>query len=179
MSHNILRIQRVSQIMRHLCTVGVVLIPVGFIFIGLNFEQFLPYIKVTQTIGVDVRTIGGLNLALGFLCMLLPAIALIYGLWQLHHLFDLYGQAKFFTETNARCLRAFAGALFINALLVPIAGILLSLALTFNNPPGQKALSISVGSGELETAFVAAIFWVIAWIMQEGRRLADENEQII
>lgn len=177
--NNIQRIHKLSYMLQILCNLLILGLPLLMVYVWLNFEAFIPAISQTQHIPLQAEYIGPLNLILGFVFSLIPLAVGIYGLLKLRQLFALYRQSKFFSGENVLCLRAFAASLFANALLTPLTGALISVALTINNPPGERTLSISLGSPQLLMAFIAAIFFIIAWIMVEGRKLADENEQII
>ena len=176
---NVSQIQRLSYAMQQLCVIAIVTIPLLIAWIWLNFEQFADAIARQNNLMLQLEHIGPLSLALGFLCTMIPASVIIYGLLRLRALFLLYRSNIFFTDANARHLRAFSAALFVNALLTPITGTLLSIVLTMSNPPGQRSLSLAVGSHQIVTAFIAATFMIIAAIMVEGRKLADENAEII
>jgi hypothetical protein len=44
------------------------------------------------------------------------------------------------------------------------------------NPPGQRIVSIGFGSSEFMTLVVAGIIFVIAWVMDEGRIITEEQQ---
>ncbi|MFN3232915.1 MAG: DUF2975 domain-containing protein [Alphaproteobacteria bacterium] len=116
---------------------------------------------------------------LGFLISMIPAGALLYGLWRLQDAFSRFAAGEFFSRETIRCIRTFALMVLLQALLRPIASSMLSVLLTLQNPPGEKALAIRFGSGELEMLFVGGLFFAVAHLMAEGRRIADENAQIV
>lgn len=176
---NIKQIQRLSFIMQQLCLAGIILIPLMLAWIWLNFDQYIDVIASDHSLQLKPEYIGTSNILMGFLCSLIPAVILCYGLWRLRKLFALFCNKQFFTNANTRHLRAFSVALFANALLSPVIGALLSIILTINNPPGQRSLSIGISNHEISTLFIAATFMIIAGIMVEGRKLADENAEII
>lgn len=103
----------------------------------------------------------------------------LFGLWRLRRLFELYSVGQIFTVENARCLSSFAWALVVFAATRPLFGAVLSVVLTWRNAPGQRELAISLGSNEVGVAFVGALLLIIAWVMREGCRLAEENAQIV
>lgn len=176
---NIERIQRLSSTMQWLCRAAIALIPVCIVWAWLDFERFAPVIAGPNMHALQMEHIGPLNLAMGLIVSSIPAGVLVVGLYRLQALFGLYRRARFFTETNVRHLRAFAICLFVNALLLPLTGSALSVVLTMSNPPGERMLNVSVSSSHIATAFMGAVFMIIAGIMLEGRRLADENAEIV
>lgn len=176
---NIKRIQRLSYFMQQLCLAVMVAAPSALIAFWLNFERFAGTLAQQQSIPLQLEHIGPLNLILGFLVTLIPLSIVLYGLYHLRALFALYYQTMFFTKANVRHLRTFSISLFTYALLNPVITTLASVVLTMSNPPGQRSLIISVGSNQAAVAFIAAIFMIIAFIMVEGQKLADENAEII
>ncbi len=176
---NLYRIRRVSRAMMHLCSASFVLIPAVLALAWANFDLILR--NAPGVAGLPVRNggPGGLSLVLGFAISLAASGIILFGLWRLRRLFELYSHGRIFTAENAYCLRSFAWALVIFAVTKPLFGAALSVALTFRNPPGERALAISLGSNEFGVAFVGVLLLVIAWIMREGCRLAEENAQIV
>ena len=176
---NRLKIQRVSYVMRGACGLLMAVIPLSLVWLWVNHADWLPLAARQRGIWLLEENMTTGVLALGLLSSLLPAAAVIYGLWRLWQLFSLYIRGEFFSLANILCLLGFARALFISVLLVPLATALLGLVLTWHNPPGQRALILHFGSGQLGLLFIAAVLLVIAWIMREARELAEDNAEII
>ncbi len=177
--NNLKKIQRVSAFMQGFCLLLMVSLPVMLVGFWMNLDQLVPALAQQTGLPIRAQSLQPTTLGLGFACMAVPMAVLLYGIWRLYCLFGLYRQAQFFTRANAHHLLVFATTLFINVLLAPVVSGLLSVILTWHNPPGQKALSIGLGSQHLAALFVASAFMVIAWIMLEGKKLADENAEII
>jgi hypothetical protein len=55
----------------------------------------------------------------------------------------------------------------------------MTLALTFNNPPGQRMISIGFSSTDFSEIVTALMIIVVAWIMDEGRKLKEEQALVI
>ena len=125
------------------------------------------------------RSLPTISRVLGFLVSMVPAGVLIYGLARLRRLFRLYEVGDIFSADAARCLRQFAVAVMLQALLRPITGAALSVIMTFHNPPGERMLSLTIGSGEFAALLLGGLLLVIAWIMGEGARMADENRLFV
>lgn len=176
---NVQQIQQLSRFMQWLCTAAIIAMPLFAAWVWLDFERFAAPITQQYAIPIQLEHIGLINLMLGFLCSLIPVAVAIYGLLRLQALFALFRQTIFFTDANVRHIRAFSLTLFANALLTTITVALLSIVLTMNNPPGQRALSISISSHQIIMAFIAVIFAIIASIMIEGRKLAEDNAEIV
>ena len=51
--------------------------------------------------------------------------------------------------------------------------------LTLNNPPGQRHLSVGIGSDLVFTLFFAGLVWLMAAVIAQGQTLAEENEGFV
>lgn len=173
------KIQWVSHVVRGFCGFLILLIPLLLAWLWANPGDWLSGAARQQGIPVAAGSLTTGVLILGFLCSLLPAAAVIYGLYRLWQLFSLYTRGEFFSHHNIAALLGFARALFVSALLTPLATALLSVILTWHNPPGQRALVVHLGSGQVGVLLVAGIMLVIAWIMREALALAEDNAGII
>ena len=58
-------------------------------------------------------------------------------------------------------------------------GAVKSIIFSTTNPPGSRVVSISFTSEELTMLIVSGIVFLIAWVMDEGRCLKEENELTI
>lgn len=114
-------------------------------------------------------------LRLGGFVVNFPLVALqTYWLWQLKKLFGCYAQGKIFTLENTthikRTAQAFLGIAFMSVLV----GAASTVILTANNPVGHRMLSVTFGTPQLSDILTGLVLVVIAWIMDEGRRLKEE-----
>ncbi len=125
-----------------------------------------------RSLGLTARAIG---FAIGLPCI----IVLGYGLWHLDRMLLLWQREGFFTLMGIGHLRAFAGATLLSVLLgileMPVRGI------AFGSLAGntQQKLSIGVNSQGLMLIFVCSLFYLICGLMQEARKLAEENEGFV
>lgn len=176
---NLDKIRRVSRWLELACYAGMVCLPALILLVWIDFDRFGPLLAGSQGVPLHPENIGPMTRVLGFLCSMLPLSVILYGIWRLRKLFANYRQDELFNEANASHLLSFARMLFISVLLTPLAGALTSVVLTLDNPPGQRALVLSIGSEQFATLFIAGVFIAVAWIMREGQRLAAENQEFI
>ena len=175
---NTQKIQRVSALMSALCVLIVILLPLLLLWIWVDFERTngtLEYIGNAlrpETIALPYRI-------LGFIIRMVPVSLLMWGLFHLMALFELFRKAVFFSEANARLLHKSSMMLFFSTLASPIARALVSVAVTINNPSGQRAVVVNIESGDLNSLFVATVFLAVAWVMREAHALAQENAEFV
>lgn len=169
-------VRRVSKVMSALCLFSMLLLPTWIAIIWLEpdlFRLFAPDSNFKpESWSTTIRVIG-------FLISMIPSGVLIYGLFRLHRLFQRYATGQIFTTDAARHLKHFAVAILLQSLLQPMRGTALSVLLTFNNPPGKRSVTFHFGSDEIEALVIGGLLLVIAWIMGEGARIAEENRQFV
>ncbi|MEO0423193.1 MAG: DUF2975 domain-containing protein [Pseudomonadota bacterium] len=125
---------------------------------------------------ISVQTVQWYALLAITIALALPGVAALY---FLRRPFTKFAQGEFFNDANSRDLRRFAVLLLVQALLRPLHLALASVVLSLNHPPGQKLLSLTVGSHELQAIGLALVFWVLASLLLEGARLQSENRQFV
>lgn len=88
-----------------------------------------------------------------------------------------YNGGDIFTLANARRYRNIGIILVIDALAATTIGdSIRDLAAILNNPPGERILSISVGSTNFYLLFFGVIMFTIALVMQEASKINSENQ---
>lgn len=173
------RIRRVSRVMSALCLIGMVGLPIS-LALGWWYPQILggPY-PASEGLWGAPDDLPALNRLLGFLVSMIPAGILMFGLARLRAMFGLYQAGEIFSIGSARCLKQFAATVLLQVLLAPLAGAAHSVIVTFDNPPGERMLTLSFGSAEYSAILLGGLLLVIAWVMGEGAKLADENRQFV
>lgn len=177
--NNPIRIRRVSTLLKLACDAYLVLAPLLLAAVWLNFDRLGPFWQTLSQLPLQSQYIGPLNKVLGALITAVPLALLLYGTWHLRKLFEQFRQGKLFTESGAGHLHVFAWMLLTTVLLKPVVSVLLSLALTMNNPPGERAVVLTLGSNDFGQLFIAGALFAITWTLREGYRLSQENEAFV
>ncbi len=174
------RVRRVSRVLAVVSTVGIVAIPVlaGLLWALVLLDGLMSAIPAVAGLNPAAEISGPARL-IGFLGTMLPAAAVMVGLLYLRRLFNAYAAGEFFTARNAARICGFAWSVIAMGLLRPVGGMLTSVAVTLDNPPGQRALAIGFGSPEVNILFVGSVVLVIGWVMREAAKLADENAAFV
>jgi hypothetical protein len=110
---------------------------------------------------------------------LLPAAVGLAVCWQLWHLFGAFTRGQALTPPALLRLRRFAGWLLALALVQPIYRAAMSVALSLGNPPGSRQLVIGLSSNDYLNVLLALVFVVIAHVMGEAVRAAEENRGFV
>lgn len=119
------------------------------------------------------------RLRAAFVVGVVPGLVVVWGMVRLATLFERIARGEVFSEAGARALRDFALAVLVQAALKPVAHTLSVLVLTIANPPGQRQLAIALGSDDVAAVLIGLVFLAVAWVLREGRRIADENALMI
>ena len=60
-----------------------------------------------------------------------------------------------------------------------LAATALSTLITINNAPGTRQVAIGISTDQAIALFFAGLMWVMAAVMAQGLRLAEENANFV
>lgn len=116
---------------------------------------------------------------MGFFVSMLSCGIAMYGTWVLVRLLRLYETGRIFQEANVRCFRDISRALLVWCAVRFISDPLMSIALTLHHGKGQRLLVLGVSSMDVTALLIGLVLGVIAWVMEEGRKLQEEQDLTI
>ena len=139
----------------------------GVIQLSHNIDSYtqLPLTLTTRILA----TIASL-----FLCSII-----MYALKVLINLFRSYERNEIFSLDNVMSYQKLGYSLFYWVGASVVYGALMSVILSFNNPPGDRMLAIGFVGVDFLTLVLGFIILIISWVMKEGYILADENSHTI
>lgn len=105
--------------------------------------------------------------------------ALTFGFIRLGQTLSRFQQGQIFAIDTIARLRASAGAILLAIVLFTLEKPLRDLAFNLLGNGRSYPISIDVSSSELLLILVCSLFYLIAGVMHEGRRLSEENEGFI
>ncbi len=161
------------------CLAILILVPLAALFFIINIDVFANLAKTNLRLPIQwqsVTTVQWYGFWLLSTCYLAIGLA---GFYFLRRAFTNFAKGELFNLNNSRDLRLFSIFLFIQALARPIHFALSSVLLSWNHPTGEKMLSISLGSGEIEVLSLAMILWVMSDLLVKASKLEKENKQFI
>ena len=173
------RITTVSRNLRRLCTGLIYGLPVVCALFWIFFNRLYrltPMIPLPVHVNPDLPALTRFG---AFLVDLIPLAAVIFGLQKLRTLFRLYETRLIFTEQNVDCFRSLGKALILWVIANVVRNTLLSVVLTIHNPPGQRVITFGLYSTDFTGIFVGIIILVISWVMDEGRKIQEEQALIV
>jgi len=176
---NSTRIQVASRRCRIACTALIFCTPGAVAFLWYFFNELYPRVPgIPLPVRVD-HDLTAMTRFLAFLAQLPPTALAIYQLVILRRLFTLYEKGKIFAAENVECYRRLGWMLIVWVGCEIASNSLLSIALTLSNPPGQRVVTLGVSSGELASLFIGIVVLVISWVMDEGRKILEEQSLFV
>ena len=173
------RITTLSRKLRWTCTALIYCLPVACAIVWIFFNQlYATGPMMPLPVRVDHDLPGQIRFY-AFLVDLIPLGAILYGLHKLRRLFRLYENGLIFTERNVDCFRGLGRALVVWVACHVARTTLLSIILTMNNPPGQRMVTVGLDSGDFTGVFVGVVVLIISWVMDEGRRIQEDQALIV
>ncbi len=174
------KLARLSRVMAVLAMLGIIVVPVivAAIFLYPGPTQFLMLNishvggKLTEAVPIQYRIDA-------LFCEALPIGLTVWALWSLRQLFSNYADGRVFSAEPLRHLNHVATALFLGVLADSLMEVPVTYLLTVHNPPGHREISLSFGSNDVVWLFIAGTVLVIARVMGEARRVADENAAFV
>ncbi len=176
------RLRSACRVLAVLAVIGAVATVVGMVFQTLHVLGILPkFAGHMLEIRYDIPAAApGTPLYLSLPAALLELLPELFLLWlfvSLTRLMRFYARGEVFSASAIGQIHAMARALLGRALgtiiLTPIARMLLSLA------EPHHFISIGLGNADGARLFEAAVVYVIALVMEEARRVADENARFV
>lgn len=176
------KIKSVSRLFKLLFQIIFLTLPVVHLITWIYGPEplFLPLGVVMRAIPENIPLLHTLSFStklLGFLVSAVPLIVVEAMLYFLIKLFGLYQDNEIFSLKNVHYLKKIGYALLVWQLVKPIFdGFLLSMLLTWHNPPGHRFASITIKGLDLAVILTAFLVILISWIMAEGCRLREEQQ---
>jgi hypothetical protein len=110
----------------------------------------------------------------------LPYLAfLLLAFYRLDRMLAAFSRGEYFERATVGHLRAFSGFLLIAKLLALGAMHARSAMVMHMTEAKRLVMSINLSNDDLAVLLMCGLFFVIARMMEEGQRLAEENKEFI
>ena len=100
-------------------------------------------------------------------------------LWGVRGWLVACARGAVFAGQTAQHIQRIGRRMVVLAIAHVVGNTIIIAALTWNNPPGQRALAIGFGSTEGLLLLAAGLMTLFGWIQSEAARLAEENEGFV
>ena len=175
------KLVKASRIMARLSLLGAILYVAGEIFVFLmpDAAHALGAIKVEHT-GIAITAAIPFAYRLAALMVeMIPTALVTWALIELYRLFQHYAKGEVFSSAALGNLNRVAALMFWQVLVSLLCQPLISYILSLYRGPGHREISLGLGSNDVAFLFMAGVVLVIARVMAEARRMADENESFV
>jgi Protein of unknown function (DUF2975) len=116
---------------------------------------------------------------LAFACAAVPLSIAVWGLLTLRQLFEAFAAREVFSHETSATLRSLSLALFAFVVTAFAAEAPISYFLLRHDPNRTYTFALNIGLEDLVALFAAAVAAVIARVMSEAARVADENAKFV
>lgn len=172
------KVIRLSLTLRVVCWLGIAFLPALEIAVWLN-PEWLKASDAFADLGVSFAELSLLRRTGALAISIIPVMILVYGLWRLTKLFSAYAMGRIFDSVSAGHLKAFSICVLVNGIVKIATATALTAYLTFDRAEGERFVSITVGDQEVGVLLMGGLLLVIAWVLGEGARMAEENRQFV
>ena len=110
---------------------------------------------------------------------LIPTLAVLNIIELLIRLFSCYENNKVFSSKVVSIYKKLGNALVYWFIAKLIYGPLITFTLSYNNPPGERFIGVSIDTLDFLALVTGAIVIDIASVMQKAKEISEENELTI
>lgn len=181
------KIKRVSTIFRIIFQTAFLMLPI-FLILFWIYTPFFTKLN-NSTLGLSISFIPHGTIILhplnamtklwGFIISLIPIAVIELILYFLIKLFRCYEREEIFSSHTVRYIKNIGYTMLVGQLLNPIYQGLITAALTWDNPKGQRVAFINFGGTNFAVIFTAFLIILVSWIMAEADRLHEEHKYTI
>jgi hypothetical protein len=181
-SHGIRRLCQMIRLGGAVFVLGVLAIYfVTWLWPGVN-QLHHPVMPKFQLSGLDIQTLSSLLIGERLLLSAISVPYLVVLAWAFYRLDQMlrgFMLGEFFERETVGHLRAFAGLLLL-AKLLSLAALHVRVAVfahVLGRHDGRAVVNLS--SDDMAVLLMCALFFLIARMMEEGRRIAEENKGFV
>ncbi len=175
---NISKIKKVSKLFYILLTGVLIAVPLYYIFYWVFINSLSEsFININIEPVPESQNILSIKLQIaGFISSLLPLSALMYGVFYTRKLFASFKEGVVFSLEQVVLFKKISKALVLWIVFSIVYEGIKSIIFSFDNPVGERVVSLGVSSSQMGILFISIVVLVIAWIMDEGRIINEENK---
>ncbi len=168
-----------SHFLYWLLLAPLLLIPAMWGYFLISIEDFAQLAKMNLPLAIKWNTVASWQYYLVWSITLVPALIILWGLFNLRRAFHAFSRNDVFNMQNVTYIKRFALALIAGAVLKTCIIPMISVVFSLNHPPGEKILSIQFSSNDFAMFAIGMVFWVIAKILIQANELSTENQQFV
>ena len=172
-TNNPARIQHLSQRLDQFIKALFIITPIATAFYCFGFNVLPHHNLIFETYGITELTLQ--NRSLLFIANLLPLSIALWCLWMLHKLFALFAEKIFYHQHNVKRFRALGLGLIAWVICDFILTPVRSVILTLNQPEGSRVIALNFELNDMIMLLAGIVTILLAWVVDEGRKIKEEN----
>lgn len=138
-----------------------------------NIGFFRDVIDVSRVYNIDNFTV--FHRLMISVIQMLPLLFVFLICNRLANLFALYEKGQLFELTNVSLIRQIGFLMILSEVFQPVYQTLMTFAMTYSNPVGQRFIALSFGSTNIESLLTGLIIVIASWIVHEASQLYNES----
>lgn len=183
------KIQKISRFIKWILILAFISLPIVY---GMFWYQApKPFINplITKDVGfainiipADIPIMQPLSVhtkLLAFVVSLIPLSITLVIVALMIQLFNHFQHKEIFSQPNVKIIKKIGIWLIVGQLASMVYDLLISITLTWHNPPGSRVALMSFQGTNIGLLFAALLIILISWIMEEGYQLKEENQYTI
>lgn len=141
------------------------------IAVSLGFKTHPgPFASVVP--GIPTVALTPMQLTLGYLVTMVSISISLFSLYYLARLFQYFELGEFFTKNTVFCLRRSGLFMFLSVLIDKLSD---TVVLFINSIHVRPAITIGISNHDINSLFIASIVILAALILDEGRKMQEEQ----
>lgn len=173
------RLSRLSWWLHLLATLLVTGIAASVVVVAFLFATDPNAVELTDFQVPAANIVVGPVFWLGFVISLIPTAFAIWAILLLRKLFRCYIAHEVLTAYCATLIKKSGLALLIMAILRIVLQPVVTVLMSWSGPPGERVVSLGIGTQDISFFFVAGLLVVIGWAMNEAAGAATENKAFV
>lgn len=101
---------------------------------------------------------------------------IMFATWRVMHIFHTGDPLSL---SAVKALRFLGTAIMLYAVFGIVFHSIMTVALTYNNPPGTKEWSIALSNNQIITVLIGAIIWIVGHVYVQAVSAVEENRQFV
>ncbi|QEL26271.1 DUF2975 domain-containing protein [Bosea sp. F3-2] len=173
------RLRRVSRWARAFSYAAALLMLFGLLWLWTDAEALARHARSTIGLGNAPLASSARGYRAAFALAWIPAALFVLAMLRLGSLFRAFGEGRVLVEENAAGLLRVGWLLAGFGAATPIVRTAQSMALTFDNPEGQRHIAVMLDPGIFAALAAGATLIAFGLVLREAIRLSDENQSFV
>ncbi|WP_130409457.1 hypothetical protein [Thalassococcus sp. S3] len=173
------RIRRWSQVFAYVTLAAMILI--AGVFLLFLFRPALAY-DVLVDAAPSVQVAGEIGVTTIYALLAVGALSVavqLFLLWGMYRLFSLYAAGEALTGECGDCVSRIGAALLALPVASVIYGMASSVLLSWQNPEGQRELTIALSLHSIGFLIGGALLLMVGITIRQAAQVAEENRGFI